>query len=126
MFSPTVMDHFLNPRKVGDLENSSGIGLAGSRDSGRFLQISVQLDGDIVRAARFRTYGCVPAIAAGSCLAEWVEGLTADEARAITPVQLAEKLGRLPPKRAFCTVLAIEALRNALDQAVAKEVAPCG
>ncbi len=126
MFSSTVMDHFHNPRNAGDLEPCSGLGVAGSREAGRFLQLSVRVEAGTISAARFRTYGCVPAIAAGSCLAEWIEGLTVDEARAITPVQLVERLGGLPPKRAFCTVLAIEALRNALDQAVAKEVAPCG
>jgi nitrogen fixation NifU-like protein len=124
VFSSIVMDHFQNPRNVGDLEPCSGVGLAGSREVGRFLQLSVQIDGGIVQAARFRTYGCVPAIASGSCLVEWVEGLTVDEARAITPVQLLERLGGLPPKRTFCTVLAVEALRNALD-AARKETTPC-
>lgn len=118
------MDHFHNPRNVGDLEPCSGLGLAGSREAGRFLQLSIRLEGNVIQAARFRTYGCVPAIASGSCLAEWVEGLTVDEARSITPLQLVERLGGLPPKRTFCTVLAVEALRNALD-AARKETAPC-
>ena len=114
MFSSTVMDHFQNPRNVGTLENQTGRGVAGSVETGRFIQFSLRVESDRIAAARFKTYGCVPVIAAGSLLAHWAEGLTVDEARAITPEQLLERLGGLPPQRRFCAVLAVEALRNAL------------
>ena len=118
MFSSTVMEHFYNPRKAGTLMPHTGLGLAGSMQDGRYVQITLQLAEGKIVAARFKTYGCVPAIAAGDCLAEWVEGLTVDEARAITPKQLIDRLGGLPPQRNFCAVLAIEALRNALESAL--------
>lgn len=118
MFSSTVMDHFQNPRKCGILTSYTGLGLAGSREEGRFVQISLRLEGATVKEARFKTYGCVPAIAASSMLAEWVEGLTVDEARTITPQQLIDRLGGLPPHRTFAAVLAIQALHSALDQSL--------
>lgn len=118
MFSSTVMDHFQNPRKSGILTSYTGLGLAGSREAGRFVQISLRLVGTTVQEARFQTYGCVPAIAASSMLAEWVEGQTVDEARSITPQQLIDRLGGLPPQRTFAAVLAIQALHNALDQSL--------
>ncbi len=117
MFSATVMDHFYQPRNVGTLQPASGFGQAGSREEGRFVQIWLQLEGTRIQSARYKTYGCVPAIAAGSCLTEWVEGLTVDEARCLTPMDLIDRLGGLPPRRAFCAALAIAALQQALDQA---------
>lgn len=87
---------------------------------GRYVQFTVLVEGQLVKAARFRTYGCVPAIAACSCLAEWVEGLAVDEARSLTPRQLIDRLGGLPPQRLFCAALAIEGLRNALDDSLGR------
>lgn len=118
MFSSTVMDHFHNPRRVGTLMPHTGLGLAGSMEEGRFVQITVRLEEGRIAAARFKTYGCVPAIAAGDCLAEWVEGMTMDEARTLTPQDLIARLGGLPPQRQFCAALAIQALRNALEAAL--------
>lgn len=118
MFSSTVMDHFRQPRNVGTLEPCSGFGLSGSVEQGRFFQFTLRLEADTIKAARFRTYGCVPAIAAGSWLAEWLEGRTVDEARSLTSQQLVESLGGLPPHRLFSAALAIQALRNALDNAL--------
>lgn len=124
MFSSTVMDHFHNPRNVGTLASCSGIGLAGSGDKGRFVQVSLKIQGAVISAARFKTYGCVPAIAAGSVLMDWVEGRTVVEARSLTVAQLLDQLGGLPPQRIFCAELAIEALRKALDNAES-EAPPC-
>ena len=114
MFSSTVMDHFQNPRNVGSLEGQISQGTAGSLETGRYVQFYLRLEGERITAARFKAYGCVPAIAAGSVLAHWAEGLTVDEARGITTEQLLERLGGLPPQRRFCAALAVEALRNAL------------
>lgn len=125
MFSTIVMDNFLNAHKAGILDPASGFGQAGSREAGRFAQFTVIVEDATIVAARFRTYGCVPAIAACNCLADWVEGLKVEQARSITPEQLVQRLGGLPPQRVFCTVLALEALRNALNAAVLLEATPC-
>lgn len=114
MFSSTVMDHFLNPRNVGLLPEPHRVGLAGSMREGRFMQLSLHVEDGKIEAASFKTYGCVPAIAAASCLTEWLQGLTVEEALSITPDQLVERLGGLPPRRTFCATMAIAALREAL------------
>jgi nitrogen fixation NifU-like protein len=114
MFSETVMEHFRNPRNAGVLEPCSAVGTAGSPESGRFVQLFLSLRGERIETARFRTYGCVPVIAAASYLTEWVEGRTVEEAMRLTARELSERLGGLPPRRGFCAELAIEALRRAL------------
>lgn len=118
MFSTIVMDHFQNPRNVGTLTPHTGFGQAGSMQAGRFVQVTVRVEQGVILAARFKTFGCVPAIAAGSVLTEWVEGLTVAEARAVSPQHLIDRLGGLPPQRNFCAALAVEALRNSLDDAL--------
>jgi NifU-like protein involved in Fe-S cluster formation len=117
-FSPMVMDHFLDPRNVGTLPSPSGEGWSGSFEAGRFMRLQVLLEGGVVREARYQTYGCAPAIAAGSWLTEWVRGRTVGEARALTPAELEAGLGGLPPRRRFCAALAVDALRQALHQAL--------
>lgn len=124
MFSSIVLDYFQNPRNHGVLEGADAIGEAGSLREGRFIQIAVKLHQGRIQAARFKTYGCVPAIASASCISEWVEGRTVDEARAFTIEQLVELLGGLPHTRRFCAVMAIAALRDGLDKAQ-KGTCPC-
>lgn len=114
MYSAIVMEHFRHPRNAGSLEPCTSVGTAGSPESGRFVQLFLSLEGDRIRAARFKTYGCVPAIAAASLLAEWVEGRSIEEASTLTAPELTNLLGGLPPRRGFCAELAIEALRQAL------------
>lgn len=123
MFSSTVMDHFERPRNAGSLEPPCGVGESGSREMGRWAQFTLRVEDDRVTAARFRTYGCVPAIAACSCLAEWVEGLTVDEIRSLTARDLIDRLGGLPPTRLFCAALALDAMLASLGQALAQEAA---
>lgn len=113
-FSDTVLEHFREPRKVGTLLHPSGEGWAGSYEAGQFVRFQVRVEGDSVQEARFQTYGCVPAIAAGSWLAEWVEGKSVEEALGLEPADLERGLGGLPPRRRFCAALAIEAMRQAL------------
>lgn len=123
-FSPTVMDHFLEPRNVGTFPLPSGEGCAGSVEAGRFTRVQVLLEGDVVREARFQTYGCAPAIAAGSYLTEWVRGRRVEEALKFAPADLVWELGGLPASRRFCAALAVDALRQALLQARGGQV-PC-
>ena len=118
--SDTVMDHFLHPRHAGELPDASGEGWAGSPDSGRYMRIQVRLEGDCVAEGRFGTYGCAPAIAAGSVLCEWVSGRTIDEAMACTPRFLLRILGWLPKHRLYCPELAVEALHTAIQDALTR------
>ena len=112
------MDHFLDPRNVGTFLSPSGEGWAGSLEAGRFVRVQVLVEGDVIREARYQTYGCAPAIAAGSYLSEWVRGRSVGEAFGFTPARLEADLGGLPPRRRFCAALAVDALRQALDQAL--------
>lgn len=115
LFSPTVMEHFLHPRNVGTLAAPTGEGWSGSRESGRLVRIQVRLRDGVVQEARYQTYGCAPAIAAGSFLTEWVQGRTVQEALELGPEELERQLGGLPPQRRFCAALAVDALRQALS-----------
>ena len=116
-FSDAVMELFHNPRNVGTLEPPRGEGLAGSVQRGVFMRIHVRAEGGLVQAARFSTYGCVPAIAAGSWVASWAEGRAVDDAGSLEPKAVVEALGGLPPERLFCAQLAVDALRAALAAA---------
>lgn len=116
-FSEQVMDHYRTPRCVGDLPDASGTGLAGSMARGQFVRLQVRLAGQRVEAARYRTYGCVPALAAGSWACEWVQGRTTAEARSLDASRLEQGLGGLPAGRRFCAALAVEALQRALEDA---------
>lgn len=117
MFSPTVMEHFLEPRNVGELDLPFGEGCSGSVDSGRFIRMQVRLSCGRVQAVRFRTYGCAPAIAAGSLLSEWATGRPVDQALALSPGDLDRLLGGLPEERRFCAELGIAAFRRAVAAA---------
>ena len=121
-FSPTVMEHFLEPRNTGTLPSSSGEGWSGSREAGRFMRIQVLLDGDLMVEARFQTYGCAYAIASASFLTEWIRGRTVDEGLRLDPAELLQALGGVPAHRRFCAVLAIDALRKALAMATPSRV----
>lgn len=120
-FSDIVMDHFHHPRHVGSLESPSGEGWAGTVESGCYMRIQVQLEADRVAQARFATYGCVPAIAAGSFVAEWVSGRRVDEVERFTADELIAALGGLPEERRFCADLALDALRAAVKNALQRK-----
>ena len=117
-FSDEVMRAFSEPKNVGDLSEPYGEGVAGSMARGVFMQIHVRVVDHRVVDARYRTYGCVPAIAAGTVVTEWVRGRSTDEALAFTPAQLTSALGGLPRERRFCSDLAVEALRSAVRNAM--------
>jgi nitrogen fixation NifU-like protein len=123
LFSPTVLDHFENPRNAGELPAPSGEGWAGSMEAGRFLRYQVRLAADRIEDLRYATYGCVPAIAAGSLLGEWARGRTVEEALSLSAETLVQMLGGLPRRRRFCADLAVEALHRALRAARGEEKA---
>jgi nitrogen fixation NifU-like protein len=117
-YSKLVMEHFDNPRNVGSLDRSSprvGTGIVAARDCGDVikLQIEVADDGRIVDA-RFKTFGCGPAIAAGSLTTEWLKGRTIDQACKLRNSYIAERL-QLPPRKMHCSVMAEDAVKAAVE-----------
>jgi nitrogen fixation NifU-like protein len=113
-YSPIVMDHFQQPRNVGELAHPDAVGQVGNPGQGQFVIIHLQLERDTIMQAAFQTFGCGPAIAACSLLTEWVTGKSVAEARALTQEQLVELLGGLPEDKLFCAGLAVTALQQAL------------
>jgi len=111
---PHVLDHFLNPRNVGDLPNPDGIGEVGAVACSDVLRLSVRVkDGRIVEA-RFRAYGCGAAIACGSVATELIVGRSLDDALRFSNDEVSKALGGLPPAKAHCPVLAEEAVKAAV------------
>ncbi len=113
-YSPLVMDHFLHPRRVGELPDADARALAENEGCGDALQLHLRIEGDRIADARFKALGCTASIAASSFLAEWLVGKTLDEAKALTNEDLAKAMGGLPPGKTHCSVLAREALAGCL------------
>ena len=115
LYNNTVLDHYRNPRNTGVLEGANAVGKAENSACGDVLHLYLQIEDGRVCAARFRTFGCAAAIAAGSRLTEMVTGLTLDELRAIRRQHVIDALGGLPPMKVHCSVLAEDAIRAALE-----------
>lgn len=115
-YSATVMDHFASPRNVGELPDADAVGKAGEPGRGNYMVLYFRLDGDVITHCRFQTYGCAPAIAAGSVVTEMVTGKVVGEALKLTPEQVEDELGGLPLGHRHCAALAVQALRAALTE----------
>ena len=115
MYSDKVMDHFMNPRNVGDMETASGVGMVGNAKCGDIMQMSLKIENDIIVDAKFKTFGCGAAIATSSMATELVIGKTVDEALAFTNSAVVEALDGLPPVKMHCSLLAEEAIKSALS-----------
>lgn len=113
-YSDAVMDHFSNPRNVGHMDNPDAVGMSGNPRRPPFMVMHFRLREGMVAEVRFQTFGCVPAIAAGSALTEMVAGRKIDECLALTEEDVDRALGGLPPQRAYCAGLAVSAMRDAL------------
>ena len=113
-YGPTVMDHFLNPRRVGELPDANASFRAENEACGDTLQLQLRIENGRIAEARFRALGCTAAIAASSFLTEWLAGRGVEEARTLTNDRLAEMLGGLPAGKTHCSVLAEEALAGCL------------
>jgi nitrogen fixation NifU-like protein len=113
-YSEKVMDHFTNPRNVGEIEGASGVGTVGNAKCGDIMRVFLKIDGDIVTDAKFKTFGCGAAIATSSMATELIKGKTIQEALEITNKTVMEALDGLPPVKVHCSCLAEEALRAAL------------
>ncbi len=119
-YSEKVMDHFMNPRNVGEIESADGVGEVGNPACGDMMRLYLKIEEGRVRDAKFRTFGCGAAIASSSMLTEMIKGKTVDEARAITNLQVAEALDGLPAVKIHCSVMAEQAVKSALDDYVKK------
>ncbi len=120
-YSEKVMDHFMNPRNVGEIEDASGIGEVGNPQCGDVMRIYLKIKDNIIEDAKFKTFGCGAAIATSSMATEMVQGKTIEEAVKITNKVVADALGGLPPVKMHCSVLAEEALEAALTDYFKKQ-----
>lgn len=114
MYTEQVMDHFMHPRNVGEIEDASGVGTVGNAKCGDIMKIYIKVENDVIVDVKFKTFGCGAAIATSSRATEMVMGKTIEEALKITNAMVAESLGGLPPVKMHCSVLAEEALHAAI------------
>jgi len=115
MYSEKVMDHFMNPRNVGEIPDADGVGMEGNPTCGDAMQIFIKVKDDRIVDAKFRTFGCGASIAVSSMITEMVKGKTLDEALAISKEAVAQELGGLPPQKMHCSNLGADALRKAIE-----------
>ena len=121
-YSAKVMDHFINPRNVGEIENADGIGEAGNPKCGDIMKIYLKVNPDtkIIDDVKFKTFGCASAIASSSMATEMIKGRSVEDAWNLTNNAVAEALDGLPPIKMHCSVLAEEAIHEALNDYRAK------
>ena len=113
-YSDKVMEHFMNPHNVGELENADGVGTYGSPVCGDMMQISIKVEDDKITDAKFKTFGCGSAIASSSVATDMIIGMTIDEALELTNKQIINELGGLPAVKVHCSVLADHAIKSAI------------
>ena len=115
MYTEKVMDHFQHPRNVGEIDNASGVGTVGNAKCGDIMRIFLDIDeNQVVRDAKFKTFGCGAAIATSSMATEMIIGKTIQEALEVTNKAVMEALGGLPPVKVHCSLLAEQAVHAAL------------
>lgn len=115
MYSDKVMDHFTNPRNVGEIANADGVGEVGNARCGDIMKLWIKVDDDIITDVKFKTFGCGAAIATSSIITEMAIGKTVADAAQITNQQVAEELHGLPAVKMHCSNLAAEALGAAIE-----------
>jgi nitrogen fixation NifU-like protein len=115
LYNDTVMDHFMNPRNMGELKDADGIGEVGAAACGDIMKVSIKVKDGKITDARFKTFGCGSAIAASSMATELIKGRTLEECANFSNQEVVDALGGLPPVKIHCSVLAEEALKAALE-----------
>ena len=120
MYSEKVMDHFSNPRNVGEIENADGEGQVGNPVCGDVMKLTIKVEDDQITEAKFKTFGCGAAVATSSIITEIVKGKSIDEALEISNAAVAEALDGLPPQKMHCSNLAADALHLAVDDYLVK------
>ncbi len=114
MYSEKVLDHFSNPRNVGELEGANAVGQVGNSKCGDIMKMYMKIENDVIVDVTFKTFGCGAAVATSSMATEMVKGKTIDEALKLTNRAVAEALDGLPPEKLHCSVLAEEAIKSAI------------
>ncbi len=115
MYNEKVMDHFTNPRNMGEIAEPSGVGTVGNPKCGDIMRIYLKVDHGVIADVKFKTFGCGAAIATSSMATELIKGKTLQEALALTNQAVAEALGGLPPVKMHCSMLAEEAIKAAIE-----------
>jgi nitrogen fixation NifU-like protein len=124
VYSEKVMEHFMNPRNVGEIENADGIGEVGNPVCGDMMSFYIKVDDNRLSDVKFKTFGCGAAIAVSSIVSEMAMGKTLDEARKITPALVAQELEGLPKNKYHCSNLGAQALNKAIDNYLKKQGKP--
>lgn len=114
LYSDKVLDHFSNPRNVGEIPDADGIGEVGSPACGDIMKVSLKIDGDTITDVKFKTFGCGAAIATSSMATEMIKGHTIEEALTLSNKAVVEALEGLPPVKLHCSVLAEQAVKSAI------------
>ena len=114
LYSDIVMDHFMHPRNVGEIENPDGVGQVGNAKCGDIMKMYLKIRDNVIQDVKFETFGCGSAIASCSMATEMIKGKTIDEALAVTNRQVVDALGGLPAHKLHCSVLAEESIKSAI------------
>lgn len=122
MYSEKVIDHFTNPRNVGEIENADGIGQVGNPKCGDIMRITLEVEDNIIKDIKFKTFGCGAAVATSSMVTEMVMGKTLEEALEVSNAAVAEALGGLPQTKMHCSNLAADAVHAAIKDYLDKKV----
>ncbi|MGI6114330.1 MAG: Fe-S cluster assembly scaffold protein NifU, partial [Mahellales bacterium] len=115
MYNDKVMDHFMNPRNVGVIEDANGIGEVGNSKCGDIMKVYIKVENNIIKDIKFQTFGCGAAIATSSIATEMAKGKTLEDALKLTNKAVVEALDGLPPAKVHCSVLAEKALKAAIE-----------
>lgn len=115
MYSDKVMDHFMNPRNVGEISEADGVGTVGNPKCGDIMKIYLKVEDNVIKDAKFKTFGCGAAVATSSMATELIIGKTIEDAWNISNVSVVEALEGLPPVKVHCSVLAEEAIHAAIN-----------
>ena len=122
MYNEKVMEVFKNPQHMGEGENYNAIGTVGNEVGGDIMQITMRIEDNVIKDAKFKTFGCAAAVASSSTATGMIIGKTIDEALKLTNKQVIEELNGLPPQKIHCSVLAEDAIRMAIDSYLKGEV----
>ena len=114
LYTETVMDHFMHPRNVGEIENPDGVGQVGNAKCGDIMKMYLKIKDGVIEDVKFETFGCGSAIASSSMATELIKGKTIEEALAVTNKQVVDALGGLPAYKLHCSVLAEESIKAAV------------
>lgn len=120
-YSEKVMDHFMNPRNVGKMEDADGVGEVGNAKCGDIMKVYIKVENGVLVDVKFNTFGCASAIATSSMATEMIKGKTIEEALELTNKAVAEALDGLPPVKMHCSVLAEEAIKAAIEDYMSRQ-----